>query len=220
MNNNDMLQVQRFTFNQLAEHTYVIYDDAKDCMIVDPGCSTREEEQELSAFIVEKSLCVTQLINTHCHVDHIVGNAYVKRTYNVPLAIHPEEVFMLELSPSHASHYGISYCEPTQAELFLRAGDRIQLGNSHLQVLHVPGHSKGHIALYSPVDQLCLAGDVLFKNYVGRTDLPGGDYEVLMRSIHEQLFLLDDLVVIYPGHGAKTTIGIEKKNNPYCKVAQ
>lgn len=110
-----MLQVQRFTFNQLAEQTYVLYDETKDCVIVDPGCSTIEEEQALSNFIARHGLRVTHLINTHCHVDHIVGNAYVKRAYGVPLAIHPEEAFMLQLSPGYASQYGIPYCEPTVA---------------------------------------------------------------------------------------------------------
>src|SRR4051812_41931387 len=119
-----MLQVQRFTFNQLAEHTYVIYDETKDCVMLDPGCSTFEEEQALSNFIASQGLRVTHLINTHCHVDHILGNAYVKRTYAVPLSIHPEEVFMLQLSPAYASQYGIPYCEPTVAELFLQAGDQ------------------------------------------------------------------------------------------------
>jgi hydroxyacylglutathione hydrolase len=214
-----MLHVQRFTFNQLAEHTYIIYDETKDCIIVDPGCSTVEEEQKLSNFITEQGLRVTHLINTHCHVDHIVGNAYVKRTYAVPLAIHPEEVFMLQWSPRYAPQYGIAYCEPVVADLFLQAGDKVQVGNSQLQVLHVPGHSPGHIALYSAAEQFCLVGDVLFKNYIGRTDLPGGDYEVLMHSIHEQLFLLNDQVTLYPGHGTKTTIGIEKANNPFCKVS-
>lgn len=212
-----MLQVQRFTCNPLAEHTYVVYDETKDCIIVDPGCSTVAEQQELSGFIAEQGLRVTHLINTHCHVDHMVGDAYVKRTYAVPLYIHPAEVFVLQLSPSYATQYGIAYCEPTVADLFLQAGDKVQVGNNSLQVLHVPGHSPGHIALYSPTDHFCLVGDVLFKNYVGRTDLPGGDYEVLMRSIHEQLLVLDEATTIYPGHGAKTTIGIEKQHNPFLR---
>jgi len=214
-----MLQIQKFTFNPLAENTYIVYDHTRACIIVDPGCSTRDEETALSTFILEQDLLVTKVVNTHCHIDHIVGNAYVKKKYAVPLAIHPKDAFLLALSPQYAQQYGISYCESTVAEQMLEGGDIIAVGTSQLHVLHVPGHSPGHITLYSAEDNFCLVGDVLFHNAVGRTDLPGGDYNTLIKSIIEQLLVLGDTTIIYSGHGANTTIGAESKNNPFIKNA-
>ena len=212
-----MLTVKRFTFNPLAEHTYVAYDETKSCAIIDPGCLEPHEQKVLSNFIQEQGLHVQHLINTHCHIDHIVGNAYIKRTYAVKLAIHPGELQIFQLASAHAPRYGILGYEPTTADIFVAAGDLIQIGNHQLEVLHVPGHSPGHIALYSAHDKICFVGDVLFKNYVGRTDLLGGDYSILLKSIQEQLFRLDDDVTVYPGHGPKTTIGTEKSNNPFVR---
>ena len=212
-----MLQIQKFTFNPLAENTYIIYDHTRACIFVDPGCATKHEEAVLSAFILEHDLEVTKVVNTHWHIDHIVGNAYVKQTYGVPLAIHPQDAFLLALSPQYAQQYGMTYCEPTVAEQMLEAGDKIKVGASQLQVLHVPGHSPGHIALYSAEDKFCVVGDVLFRNHVGRIDLPGGDYHTLIKSIQEQLLTLEDETIVYSGHGAKTTIGAERQQNPFLR---
>ncbi|MHB9147245.1 MAG: MBL fold metallo-hydrolase [Candidatus Amoebophilus sp.] len=214
-----MLTVKRFTFNPLAEHTYVVYDPLdRYCAIIDPGCLEPHEQKRLSDFIQNEQLKVVHLINTHCHIDHIVGNAYIKRTYSVKLAIHPADLNLLSIAADHAPRYGIHGYEPTQADRFLTAGDIIQIGNNQLKILHVPGHSPGHIALYSEKDQFCLVGDVLFKNFIGRTDLPGGDYVTLIQSIHEQLFALQDEVIVYSGHGPNTTIGTEKTNNPFVRL--
>lgn len=216
-----MLSVQRFTFNSLAEHTYVVYDETKACAIIDPGCFEQQEKQMLSDFIQAHALQVTHLINTHCHIDHVLGNHYVKNSYSVKLAIHPQEVPMLQLATTYAPQCGINGIigyEPTEAEILLTEGDTIQVGNTQLAVLHVPGHSPGHIVLYSRQDQLCLVGDVLFQGSIGRTDLPGSDHDTLIQSIHQKLFPLGDQVTIYPGHGPATTIGVEKSNNPFCKL--
>lgn len=213
-----MLTIQRFTFNFLAEHTYVVYDETKACAIIDPGCFERQERQTLSTFIQAHSLQVTHLINTHCHIDHVLGNQYVKNSYAVKLAIHSQEVPVLQLAATYASQYGIIGYEPTEAAIFLTEGDTIQVGNTQLAVLHVPGHSPGHIALYSREDQLCFVGDILFRGSIGRTDLPGGDHDTLIQSIHQQLFPLGDPVTIYPGHGPTTIIEIEKNSNPFCRL--
>lgn len=212
-----MLYVQCFTFNAFEENTYVIYDDTKTCAIIDPGCYEQQEQETLSAFIEEHALQVAHLINTHAHIDHIAGNQYVKATYGVHLALHQQEIPILQAASQYAAMYGFTAYQPIEAEKLLTAGDTIQLGNESLSVLHVPGHSPGHIALCSQQAKLCLCGDVLFKNSIGRTDLPGGDHARLLQSIRHQLFLLGDETVIYPGHGPATTIGEEKKNNIFCQ---
>jgi hydroxyacylglutathione hydrolase len=213
-----MLNVQCFTFNVLQEHTYVVYDETKNCAIVDPGCFEAHEKQRLSDFIRAQNLQVTHLINTHCHIDHILGNQYIKDSYGVKLTIHPKEITNLQLAPTYAPIYGIIGYEPTEPDLFVEAGDNIIIGNSTLEVLHVPGHSLGHIALYSRKDAICLVGDVLFKGYVGRTDLPGGNYDSLLDSICKKLFPLGDQVTIYPGHGPTSTLGAERQHNPFCRL--
>jgi glyoxylase-like metal-dependent hydrolase (beta-lactamase superfamily II) len=214
-----MLTVKRFTFNPLAEHTYVVYDPLdRHCAIVDPGCLASYEQELLNDFVQREQLQVEHLINTHCHIDHVVGNAYVKRTYSLKLAVHADDLNLLEIAADYGPHYGIYGYEPTQADIFLSAGDVIKVGNNQLKVLHVPGHSPGHIALYSEEGRFCLVGDVLFKNFIGRTDLPGGNYTTLIKSIYEQLFVLKDEVIIYPGHGPQTTIGAEKRNNPFVRI--
>jgi len=211
-----MLLVKRFTFNPLAEHTYLVYEDkSREAALIDPGCCNMEEEQRLHAFIVKEKLQLRYILNTHCHVDHVLGNAYAKQTYGIPLAIHPAEVNMLALAISHAPYYGIPNYTPTQADIFLMAGEKVLLGDDHLTVHFVPGHSPGHIAFYSQSNGICFSGDVLFKGFIGRTDLPGGDEAILLNSIKEVLFNLPDEVIIYPGHGACTTIGAEKKHNPF-----
>jgi hydroxyacylglutathione hydrolase len=214
-----MLEIKIFTFNPLAEHTYVVYDKkTRECAIIDPGCSTKVEQQQLHHFILTNNLQVVHLINTHCHIDHIVGNAYVKRTYGVALALHPAEKEILALGPIHGPRYGIEGYEPATPDLLLGSGQLIPIGAHVLHILYTPGHSPGHIALYSPVGQFCIVGDTLFKGYIGRTDLPGGDPTTLLKSIHEQLFVLDDAVVLYPGHGPATTVGHEKRHNPFCHL--
>ncbi len=213
-----MIYIQSFTFNTLAENTYLIYDDTKHCMVVDPGCYTSQEEEQLVSFIKKKKLIIKYLINTHCHIDHVVGNAFIKNKYQVPLSIHPLEKESLALVASYASMYDMENYISTIADVFLDPQQVISLGNYRWKILEVPGHSKGHIALYEEKNKVCISGDVLFENSIGRTDLPGGNHDILMRSIQHTLFLLDDCTKIYPGHGNATTIGKERKYNPWCKV--
>jgi hydroxyacylglutathione hydrolase len=214
-----MLYVQCFTFNALAENTYVIYDKTNACAVVDPGCYELHEQEELSNFIQARALQVVHLINTHAHIDHILGNQYIRETYGVPLALHQQEVPILQAAIEYAPSYGFTAYRPTEAEKLLATGDVIQLGNTLLSILHVPGHSPGHIALYSQRDALCLSGDILFRGAIGRTDLPGSDHKLLLQSIRQQLFSLGDEVVIYPGHGPSTTIGAERKDNLWANAA-
>lgn len=215
-----MLQVRKFTFNPFMENTFVLYDETKECAIIDPGCVEKDEENQLVEFIESAGLTVKTLINTHCHIDHILGNAFVKRKYNVLLSLHPLEVPILKAVKSYASNYGFFQYQDSSPDAFLNEGDNVSIGNQILYVLFVPGHSPGHIALYHAESKTLLGGDVLFENSIGRTDLPGGNFETLIESIHQKFFTLPDDVTVYCGHGSETSIGFEKRTNPFCAVSQ
>lgn len=215
-----MLQVRKFTFNPFMENTFVLYDETKECAIIDPGCVEKEEESQLVEFIEGAGLIVKTLINTHCHIDHILGNAFVKRKYNVLLSLHPLEVPVLKAVKTYASNYGFFQYQDSSPDAFLNEGDTVFIGNQVLHVLFVPGHSPGHIALYHAESKTLIGGDVLFENSIGRADLPGGNFETLIESIHQKFFTLPDDVTVYCGHGSETSIGFEKRTNPFCAVSQ
>ena len=210
-----MIQVHCFVCNAFEENTYVVYDATRACAIIDPGCHTAEEQQALSCFINEHGLQVTRLINTHGHIDHVLGNHYVQATYGTPLSLHTQEVAMLQAMVQHAPAYGLADYVPVEPASLLEEGDVVQVGTISLQVLHVPGHSPGHLALYSAADLCCFSGDVLFQGGIGRTDLPGGDHDVLLQSIRQKLLPLGDEMMVYPGHGPTTTIGRERRHNAF-----
>src|SRR5688572_5628843 len=215
-----MLQVKKFVFNPFMENTYVLFDETNACVIIDPGCVEKDEENELVEFIQSNQLVVKQLINTHCHIDHVLGNAFVKRKFNVQLLIHPIEEAMLRAVKSYASNYGFFQYQDSTPDSFLNEGDHVVFGNQKLEVLFVPGHSPGHIAFYDAATKVLIGGDVLFENSIGRTDLPGGDYDTLINSIHQKFFTLPDDVTVYCGHGSETSIGFEKRTNPFCAIAK
>jgi glyoxylase-like metal-dependent hydrolase (beta-lactamase superfamily II) len=210
-----MLQIQTFTFNTFAENTYVLYDETGACVIIDPGCYEKHEKKELQDFIQDQKLQVKYLLNTHCHIDHVLGNAFVKHTYKVDLYIHRSDEPVLKAVETYASSYGFAQYEPSLPEHFLEEGDIIHFGKASLAVLFVPGHAPGHIAFYSQEQQFVIGGDVLFQSSIGRTDLPGGNFNTLINSIRTKFFTLPDGVTVYPGHGGSTTIGMEKKYNPF-----
>lgn len=212
------LQLQSFVFNPLQENTYVLFDDTKSCVIIDPGCYELYEKKELEEFILDHNLTVTMLLNTHGHVDHVLGNAFVKAKFNTKLFIHEKDEATLHAVKVYAPHYGFFQYEETAADGYLKEGEPVRFGQQSLQVLFVPGHAPGHVAFYSAADKILIGGDVLFYNSIGRTDLPGGDYQTLINSIHEKFFTLPDDVVVYPGHGPETTIGFEKQSNPFCAI--
>jgi len=210
-----MVTIRVFCFNAFSENTFLIESNSK-CVIVDPGCYESFEYQELTRYIEEHELTPQSIINTHCHIDHILGVDYLKQHFDIPFKIGKNELPVLQSAKLMASVYGFDlFTEPSQ-DGFLSEGEEIVVGDSLWKVLDVPGHSPGHIALYEENSKLCIAGDVLFLNSIGRTDLPGGDYDTLISSIRNNLFNLPDDVVVYPGHGPETTIGEEKVNNPYC----
>ncbi len=212
-----MLTVQFFTFNAFQENTYIIYAANGEAIIVDPGCSSPAENNALLHFVSQHNLKVVQLINTHCHLDHILGNQLIASTYGLELFLHPNEEQMLILSPQAAKMYGVQLNAYKGPLHFLKGGDVVTLGEEALKVLDAPGHSPGSICLYSQADGFIIAGDVLFRESIGRTDLPGGNHKALIESIQTQLFTLPEEVVVYPGHGTTTTIGHEKRYNPFLQ---
>lgn len=211
-----MIQIQTFTFNPFYENTYLVYDKTKECIIVDPGCYEKTEQEELLHFIHIHQLNVVFLINTHCHIDHVLGNQFIKDRFQVPLKAHALEAAVLKSVTSYAPSYGFTKYTESHIDTYIDEGDTIHFGDSTVEIIWVPGHTPGHVALYNKTQDICLAGDVLFRESIGRTDLPGGDFDTLIQSIHTKLFQLPESTKIYAGHGETTTIGYEKKNNPFC----
>lgn len=211
-----MLSVVRFTFNPFQENTYVIHD-GKEAIVVDPGCWNSSEERELERFLTTNGLTPVRLVLTHAHIDHILGCAWMHKRYGLSPELHEADLRILKGGERTASMYGIPYDPAPEPKGFIREGDVIRIGAEELKVLFVPGHAPGHIALYHAPGKFVVSGDVLFQNSVGRVDLPGGDMDTLLRSIREQLFPLGDDVTVHSGHGPETTIGREKRSNPFLK---
>ena len=209
--------VTPFTFNAFQENTYIIYDTASlEAVIIDPGCYTQEERDQITNFISSEKLKIEAILNTHCHVDHVFGNAYAKRTFpGAPLCIHQGEHMVLKTYPQFAAMYGLAAEPSPEPDRFLQTNEVLTIGDIDLKVLFTPGHSPASVSFYCEADKYIISGDVLFHNSIGRTDLPGGDFNTLISSIRTQLFTLPDNVVVYSGHGPSTTIGHEKRNNPF-----
>ena len=211
-----MALVAKFTFNPFQENTYIVYDETKECIIFDPGIYTDEEKKQFADFIDSAGLKPVRLINTHCHLDHVFGNKYVAETWNLGLEIHEGELPVLQAVPQICAFYGLPQPELSpEPSHFIKEGDSVTFGNSSLDVLFTPGHSPASISFFSKEGNFVIAGDVLFRQSIGRTDLPGGDLQTLLNSIRTQLFPLGDEVKVYSGHGEDTTIGYEKVHNPF-----
>ena len=212
-----MITIQDFCFSAFQENTYVLYNELKEAIIIDPGCYTRIEEKILSDFIRKENLKPTLLLNTHCHLDHVFGNNYVSETYGLTAHIHPNEQIVLDRLPEAAAKWGApteAYKGPIQ---YIQEGEIIPLGNDAFKVLLTPGHSPGSVCFYHVEQDFMIGGDLIFKDGVGRTDLPGANPLDLIKSIREQIFPLPDSLTIYSGHGPVTTWGREKEHNPYIK---
>ena len=210
-----MLHIQGFTFNPFQENSYIVYNDQKEAVIVDPGCYTREEQAFFLEYIQSNGLKVLALLNTHCHIDHILGNAFVLRNFDVDFYAHKLDLPTLEMGALSANMYGMSEYETSpKPNKFIEDKDVLQFGDIKLDVIFGPGHAPGHVAFYNAESNALLGGDILFKGSFGRYDLPGGSLEVLKKSITERLFTLPDNTVVHSGHGAATTIGAEKNTNP------
>lgn len=214
-----MIEIKSFTFNPFAENTYVLHDtDTREAIIIDPGCYEKEEQAQLKNYIADQQLKVVKLLNTHGHIDHVLGNSWVKEQFGVKLYVHREDEATLRAVETYAAVYGFPRYSGSIPDEYLQEGGSVAFGNASLEILFVPGHAPGHIAFYQRDQKFCINGDCLFQGSIGRTDLPGGDFDTLIKSIRTKLFALPDDTVIYCGHGPATTIGHEKKYNPFCKL--
>jgi hydroxyacylglutathione hydrolase len=214
-----MLTVESFVFNAFQENTIVAFDETKEAVIIDPGCYEVEEREELDDFIRDNNLLVRYILNTHCHIDHVLGNDHVKTKYKAPLLIHAKDEQVLRAVKAYAPSYGFPLYREAEPDSFIKEGETINFGNTSFQILFLPGHAPGHVGFYEASQKIIISGDVLFYHSIGRADLPGGDFKTLVNSIHQQLFALPDDVIVYPGHGPTTTIGEEKSSNPYCALS-
>ncbi|MBI4646623.1 MAG: MBL fold metallo-hydrolase [Bacteroidia bacterium] len=211
-----MITIKIFEMNPFQVNTYILYDDSKECIIIDAGCYTQNEKKELKLFIEKNGLKPVKLLNTHCHVDHIFGNSFILQNYHISYEAHSADTVILEHARSAAAIYGFTLEEnPPAITKPINDNDIIQFGDSSLHVYLVPGHSPGSIVFYNESQKFVIVGDVLFDGSIGRTDLPGGNHEQLINGIRQKLFILSDDVKVYPGHGPITTIGKERRTNPF-----
>jgi hydroxyacylglutathione hydrolase len=213
-----MIKVEHFTFNPFEENTYVLSNEKGDAVIIDPGCYFTEEERILKDFLERNKLNPVKLLNTHCHIDHVFGNQWVYKTYGLELYMHEGEKPVLDFAPSTGNFYGLGFSNYNGPLHFLAEGDEFFLGDDALNVLFTPGHSPASICFYCAGQNFVIGGDVLFNESIGRFDLPGGNEQTLYKSIREKLYVLPDETVVYPGHGEKTTIGHEKRHNPFIRL--
>ena len=208
-----MLQV--FANNPYQENTYILYDNSGQCAIIDPGMYTAPEQDVVVNFIKTNNLTPILLLNTHCHIDHVLGNRFVFDQYGLKPQYHIGEQEIMDAVPAYAPSMGFRYELSPLPEVYLPESGEIHFGNTTLQLVFAPGHSPAHLCFYNAADNILIGGDVLFRGSIGRTDLPGGDFDTLIHSIEQKLFTLPDDCIVYPGHGPQTTIGYEKLNNPF-----
>ncbi len=210
--------LHRFIFSPFQENTYLIWDETtRESCIVDPGCFNASEEEELKSFINSNNLTVKYLINTHCHIDHIFGNLFVKEEFDPKYLAPKEDVPLLEMAIEQGKQFGLEVKPSPLPDGFIEESESISLGDVEIKFIFTPGHTPGEYCIYIPAESVCITGDVLFKESIGRTDLWGGNYETLIDSIKTKLLSLSDNTTIYPGHGGSSTISYEKEHNSFLQ---
>ncbi len=214
---NKMIKIKYFVFNDFQENTFVLFDESNRCIIIDPGCFMNQEKTELEDFLQSNNLVPEKIVNTHSHVDHILGNSYLVDKYNLPVYAHEADEMLISTAREYAKLFGLTISQPPVINQFLKDNDELTFGNSSLKVMHVPGHSPGSLAFYSVEQKFVISGDVLFYGSIGRTDLPGGNYDLLINSIKQKLLKLPGDTEVYPGHGPVTTIQQEHDTNPFLQ---
>jgi hydroxyacylglutathione hydrolase len=212
-----MLTVKSFEFNPVQENTYVLSTQKDACCIIDPGCYFGNERTALKEYVEQQGLSPKILLNTHCHLDHVFGAQFVWETWDLPLHLHEKERPVLTGAPAAGLRWGMPFENYRGDQVLLVPGQSVILGDDELEVLFLPGHSPGSVGFYCREQGFLIGGDVLFRESIGRTDLPGGDHEMLLNSIRGQLWPLPDDTIVYPGHGEPTTIGWERAHNPFLK---
>lgn len=211
--------LKSFVFSPFQENTYIVADDVTgEAVIIDPGCYDQREKEELARFIEANNLTVKKLLLTHAHLDHVFGCAFVKRKYGVKLYLHELDLVIFNDVPNRMAMYGLRGYDPTDVDEYLHEGDQISVGSIKFDVVHVPGHAPGHVAFINHAEHYIIGGDVLFKGSVGRTDFPFCDHDALLNSIRTKFYTLPDDYTVYAGHMEPTTIGREKKSNPFVKT--
>ena len=212
-----MLKIHKHTFNPFQENTYIVTDETKECIIIDPGCSNDKERNELAHTIEAFGWKPVKLLNTHCHIDHFPGNKFVCDTYNLLPEFHEIELQVMYEALKYQSYFGFELEASPEPKTFLNEGDEVKFGNTVLKVLFTPGHSPGSLSFYNEAEKAIFGGDVLFKGSVGRYDIPGADGKILFETLTNKMMTLPDDVKVYSGHGPETFIGVERRNNPFLQ---
>lgn len=210
-----MIQVKQLVLNPFQENTYILHDQTGEAVIIDPGCYSQSDVNEVKRYVDSTHLKVKYLILTHGHIDHILGIDSLRDIYKVKCLVQEDDLPLIETSPKHGVMFGISFEIAPKIDDFFNDGDKISFGNTIIEVIHTPGHSIGGVCFFIREEKILFSGDTLFNGSIGRTDLIGGNYETLIKSIIKRIFPLGDEVIVYPGHGDSTTIGNERKNNPF-----
>lgn len=211
------MKIQKFTFNPFQENTYVLSNEKNEALIFDPGCYEQYEEQQLVDYLEKNNLKLTGIYTTHCHLDHVFGAKFLCEKYKLDFTIPASDTPTYQMSPNSAKFFGIQDFEIPPAKATLKPG-KYHFGEVAYEILFTPGHCVGHIAFYFPKEQILIGGDVLFKGSIGRTDLPGGDFDTLEKSIVEKIYTLPAETIVFSGHGEETTVGAEMYSNPFVKL--
>ncbi|MFW5755189.1 MAG: MBL fold metallo-hydrolase [Tangfeifania sp.] len=210
-----MIEIKKFTVNPLQENTFLISDETGECIFVDPGFYFPVEHDEIKNYISENDLKPVMIANTHCHFDHIMGVEFIREEFNIPFLAHPDDAFWVKKAIDQGKMFGFDMKPVNSPDSFFSEDEKLKFGNTEFDIIHVPGHSPGHVVFYSEKEKILIAGDVLFHGSIGRSDLPGGDHATLISGIKEKLFKLPDETKVYCGHGPETTLGFEKQSNPF-----
>jgi len=210
-----MVEIKKFAVNPLQENTLLISDETGECVFVDPGFYFAVEHDEIKNYISENNLKPVMIANTHCHFDHIMGVEFIRQEYNIPFVAHPDDAFWVKKAIDQGKMFGFDMKPVNPPDSFFSENEKLKFGNTEFDIIHIPGHSPGHVVFYSEKEKILIGGDVLFHGSIGRSDLPGGDQATLISGIKEKLFKLPDETKVYCGHGPETTLGFEKESNPF-----
>lgn len=209
-----MINIKNFVFNPFAVNTYILSDETKECILIDPACYDEAEKKALVDYIEKNSLKPVKILNTHCHVDHVLGNSFVENKFNIITEIHKEGLPLLGNIKGYGLMFGLTVENITNPTTFIEENQFVKFGHSSIKAIYTPGHADGSLSFYSD-EGFVIVGDVLFQGSIGRSDLPSGNHELLINNIKNKLFVLPENTIVYCGHGPETTIGYEKENNPY-----